>query len=228
MIMHSYFKYHWPRSRFKVTLVVKEVTCTKNTPKSLLFVYMDSILFVHCQIWPKKSQICCEMSIIFWHHFWKGYSELISNEKTVDKQLITIIFYKSSTSLSTKNPWCSSPFYIAHWAILHFFPFYTHTHTHTHTHIILWDSPCGSGVNNSTANAGNTGDPDSIPGSGRSPGEGNSNPPQYSCLRNPMDRRTWQATVHGVAKNQTQLSHLAAAAAAFYFTLECSWLTMLC
>ena len=137
MIMHSYFKYHWPRSRFKVTLVVKEVTCTKNTPKSLLFVYMDSILFVHCQIWPKKSQICCEMSIIFWHHFWKGYSELISNEKTVDKQLITIIFYKSSTSLSTKNPWCSSPFYIAHWAILHFFPFYTHTHTHTHTYYFM-------------------------------------------------------------------------------------------
>ena len=47
------------------------------------------------------------------------------------------------------------------------------------------------------------GDPDSIPGSGRSPGEGNGNPLQYSCLENPMDRGTWWATIHGVAKSQT-------------------------
>ena len=43
-------------------------------------------------------------------------------------------------------------------------------------------------------------DPGSIPGSGRSPGERNSNPLQYSCLENPMDRVVWQATVHGVAR----------------------------
>ena len=43
-------------------------------------------------------------------------------------------------------------------------------------------------------------DQGSIPGSGRSPGEGNGNPPQYSCLENPMDRGTWWATVHGVEK----------------------------
>ena len=42
-------------------------------------------------------------------------------------------------------------------------------------------------------------------GKGRSPGEGNGNPPQYSCLENPMDRGAWQATVHGVAKSQTWL-----------------------
>ena len=46
----------------------------------------------------------------------------------------------------------------------------------------------------------------SIPGSGRSPGEGNSNPLQYSCLENPMDGGAWQATVHGVAKSQKQPS----------------------
>ena len=46
----------------------------------------------------------------------------------------------------------------------------------------------------------NTGDSDSIPGSGRSPGEGNSNPFQYSCLENPMDRGAWNATVHGVTR----------------------------
>ena len=45
-------------------------------------------------------------------------------------------------------------------------------------------------------------DLDSISGSGRSPGEGNGNPLQYSCLENPMDRRAWQ-TVHGVAKGRT-------------------------
>jgi len=47
----------------------------------------------------------------------------------------------------------------------------------------------------------------SIPQSGRSPGEGNGNPLQYSCLKNPMDRRALQATVHSVAKSQTQLSN---------------------
>ena len=44
----------------------------------------------------------------------------------------------------------------------------------------------------------NSGDPGSIPGSGRSPGEGNGNPLLYSCLENLMDRRAWQATVYGV------------------------------
>ena len=46
----------------------------------------------------------------------------------------------------------------------------------------------------------NAGDPGSIPGSGRSPGEGNGNPLQYSCLKNPMDRVAWQATVHEVVR----------------------------
>ena len=46
----------------------------------------------------------------------------------------------------------------------------------------------------------NAGDPGSTPGSGRSSGEGNGNPPQHSCLGNPMDRGTWRATIHGVAR----------------------------
>ena len=50
------------------------------------------------------------------------------------------------------------------------------------------------------------GDLGSIPGLGGSPGEGNGNPLQYSCLENPKDKGAWQATVHGVAKNQTRLS----------------------
>ena len=56
------------------------------------------------------------------------------------------------------------------------------------------------------ASAYNVGDPGSIPGSGRSPGEGNGNLFLYSCLENPMDRGSWWATVHGVPKSQTRLS----------------------
>ena len=56
------------------------------------------------------------------------------------------------------------------------------------------------------ASACHVGDPGLIPGLGRSPGEGNGNPLQYSCLENPMDRGVWRATVHGVAKSWTRLS----------------------
>ena len=52
----------------------------------------------------------------------------------------------------------------------------------------------------------NVGDLGSTPGVGRSSGEGNGNPLQYSCLENPMDREAWWATVHGVTKSQTRLS----------------------
>ena len=55
------------------------------------------------------------------------------------------------------------------------------------------------------APACNAGDPGSIPGMGRTPGDGNGNPLQYSCLENPMDGEAWQATVHGVAKSQIRL-----------------------
>ena len=61
-------------------------------------------------------------------------------------------------------------------------------------------------VKNPPANAGDLGDAGSIPGLGRSPGEGHGNPLQYSCLENPMDRGAWWATVHSVAKSQTGLS----------------------
>ena len=63
---------------------------------------------------------------------------------------------------------------------------------------ILWsvDFLGGSAAKNPPTNAG---DVDSVPGWGRSSGEGNGNPFQYSCLRNPMDREAWWATVHGVS-----------------------------
>ena len=61
----------------------------------------------------------------------------------------------------------------------------------------IFDFPGGSVGKNPSASSGDTG---FIPGLGRSPGEGNGNPLQYSCLGNSMDREAWQATVHGIAK----------------------------
>jgi len=63
--------------------------------------------------------------------------------------------------------------------------------------MIAMDSPGGSVIKNPPVKAGDVG---SIPGLGRSPGEGNANPLQYFCLRNPMDRGALWATVHGITK----------------------------
>ena len=83
--------------------------------------------------------------------------------------------------------------------------------------------PGGSEVKASTCNVGDLG---SIPGSGRSPGEGNGNPLQYSCLENPMDGGVWWAIVHGVAKSRTRLSdftslHLRKVGEGFGLTPSC-------
>ena len=69
------------------------------------------------------------------------------------------------------------------------------------------------GGSDSTASACSVGDLGSIPGLGRSCGEGNGNPLQYTCLENPMDKGASKATVHGVTKSRTRLSD---------FTRECS------
>ena len=58
-------------------------------------------------------------------------------------------------------------------------------------------------VKNPPASAGDIRDAGSVPGLGRSPRRGHGNPPEYSCLENPMDRGAWQATVHGVTKSPT-------------------------
>ena len=90
-----------------------------------------------------------------------------------------------------------------------------------------WGFPGGS---EDKASACSAGDPGSIPGLGRSPGEGNGNPLQYSCLENPVDRGAWRATVHRVAKTQTRLHfHFhppSCQASAFHLLslLRCQWL----
>ena len=71
--------------------------------------------------------------------------------------------------------------------------------------------PGGSEVKNLPANAGDTGDAGLIPGSGRSPGEGNGSPLHHSFLENSVDRGAWQAIVHGVAKSWTLLKQLSTA-----------------
>ena len=63
-------------------------------------------------------------------------------------------------------------------------------------------------VKNLPANAGDIRDASSIPGLGRSPGGGHGNPLQDSCLKNPMDRGAWWATVHSIAKSRTRVKQL--------------------
>ena len=69
--------------------------------------------------------------------------------------------------------------------------------------MLIRASPVALVVKNLPANAGDVGDVGLIPGSGRSPGGGDGNPLQYSCLENPMDREVWWAIVHGVAESNT-------------------------
>ena len=65
---------------------------------------------------------------------------------------------------------------------------------------------CFPGGSDGKESACSAGDPSSILGLGRSPGKGNGNPLQYSCLEDPMDRGAWWATVHGIAEGWTQLN----------------------
>ena len=71
---------------------------------------------------------------------------------------------------------------------------------------ILYRLPRWCSGKESTRQCGDTEDTVSIPGSGRSPGAGNGNPLQHSCLENSTDRGAWQATIHGVTKSWTRLS----------------------
>ena len=83
-------------------------------------------------------------------------------------------------------------------------------------YIKIWTSLVAQRLKASACNAGDLG---SIPGSGRSPGEGNGTPLQYSCLENPVDGGAWWATVHGVPKSQTRPSD-------FTFTFQYSWASL--
>ena len=100
-------------------------------------------------------------------------------------------------------------------------PIYIHTYTHTHTHIYIYIGfPNGSGGKEFAYNVADTRDMGSIPRSGRSPGGGNGNPLQYSCLENSMGRGPCWAKVQRVTKNWTQLS--STGASSYTNTYSCS------
>ena len=82
-----------------------------------------------------------------------------------------------------------------------------------------WGFSEGSEVKASACNAGDLG---SIPGSGRSPGEGNGNPLQYSCLENPMDGGVWWAAVYGVAQSRTRLKQLSSSSSSVHMSIPIS------
>ena len=75
------------------------------------------------------------------------------------------------------------------------------------SHYFFWASEVALVVKNPPANRGHAGETGSIPGLGRSPGIGNGNSLQYSCLENPMNRGVWWTTAHKVRKSQTRLSN---------------------
>ena len=79
------------------------------------------------------------------------------------------------------------------------------------------------GGSDGKASAYNAGDPRSIPGLGRSPGEGNGNPLQYSCLENLMDGGAWLATLHGVAKSYSRLSDITIYLSIYLSALRAWW-----
>ena len=96
--------------------------------------------------------------------------------------------------------------------VLHCLPEFTQTHVHRVGDVVQPSHPLSPrfppalpDISDGKESACNAGDLGSIPGSERSPGEGNGNPLQYSCLENPMDRGAWKATVHGITKNWTRL-----------------------
>ena len=117
----------------------------------------------------------------------------------------------SNLSMDRRNPWAKNPKKIST-EVYEFLNFLFKIHCYLFTMKYLspghhWQksylSTGGAVVKNLPAIAGDVG---LIPGSGRSPGRGNSNPLQYFCLENPMDREAWQGIVHGAAKGRIQLS----------------------
>ena len=138
----------------------------------------------------------------------------LGQEDPLEKEMAT-----HSSILAWKIPWTEKPGGVHSLGSQRVRHNWACTHVHTHTHKYIQEVrvkvfPGGSEVKASAHNAGDLG---LIPGSGRSPGEGNSNPLrspgegnsnplQYSCLENPMEGGAWWATVHGITKSQTRLS----------------------
>ena len=124
--------------------------------------------------------VTCIFSLFFLVSLTRGLSILLIFSKNQLKNFFFIIFL---FSLLLTSSFC---YFIEFFCLL--------------LKVYIRGFPCCSDGKESACSAG---DPSLIPGSGRSSGEGNGNPLQYSCLENPIDRGAWQATVHRVTKSQT-------------------------
>ena len=103
---------------------------------------------------------------------------------------LLISFWKHVSTHSTVSTLHTAQSQLRHWTLIKYFQKVTSNH---------WTSPVAQTIKSACSE----GDLGLVPGLGRSPGEGNGNPLQYSCLENPMDRGAWWAIVHGVAKSWT-------------------------
>ena len=151
-------------------------------------------------------------------------------ENFIESETWALIF--SSTFLEpclpASFPSSFSPFYIlflGRFLFLNTIPIIVLLKTVTKLHGWIFKTlsisfPCFPGGSEVKTSACNVGDLGLIPGSGRSPGEGNGNPLQYSCLEKPMDGGAWWATVHSVAKSRTRLSNFTFTSFTFYIIMH--------
>ena len=140
------------------------------------------------------SLILCFLILSCKSVLWKGSSG--------DRELTPEVWSVPSMWQLFGCPESSYFFYMVQWKNMN--ELFGQCYVHRSPALMLYlNFPSGSLIKNLPASAGDTRDEGSIPGSGRSPGVGNGNQLQYSCLENPMNRGAWQATVHGVTKSWT-------------------------
>ena len=106
------------------------------------------------------------------------------------------------------GPSCDAYMSSVHWILDYYFRIPLRTPVVCSTGTDTWASQVALAVKNPPSNAGNIKDSSLIPGLGRSPEDGYGNPPQHSCLENPMNRGAWWTTVHRVTKSWTRLKQL--------------------
>ena len=170
---------------------------------------------------------CCLSSIrVLWLFFYlylpltqenKNSTCILYNHKKGAMHIVEITAVQLSASNFKLN--CRNPYLLkhhsSHFSLYHPsphclpFPFQNYLSTSLNTHIhTLTLSISFEETSTFSESACSAGDPVSIPGLGRSPGGGHSNPLQYSCLENPRDRGAWQSTVHGIAESdETEQKH---------------------
>ena len=135
-----------------------------------------------------------------WDSSWRNQLTF-AHLNSLETSTISLLMLPGLPSVNHFHCWLDNLYKIQNW--LHYSLGAMTCHPYGINSTIVLGFPGGS---DGKASAYNAGDLDSIPGLGRCPGEGNSNPLQHSCLENPMDGGAWQATVYGVAKSQTRLS----------------------